>query len=160
MRRAVVADAAALALVHVRTWQTAYQGLFPSEFLGSMQVESRVRWWERFIEGGAEVHVSEADREVIGFCSVGSADDDGWGEVFAIYVHPDHWGEAHGHRLLGAAESSLRDAGFERALLWVLEANVRGRDFYERQGWKRGKPIRIEEIGGVQVTEVRYETDL
>ena len=61
---------------------------------------------------------------------------------------------------LGVGERDLAGAGFEEALLWVLEGNTRARDFYERQGWSKGKPIRLEEIGGRPVTEVRYEKSL
>lgn len=155
-----MADAPRLAFIHMVTWQVAYHGIFPDEFFDSFQSDRRIAWWRRMLGGGASVLVAELDDQVVGYCWVGASDDDGWGEVFSIYVHPDHWGGAHGHHLLRAGASVLRARGFERALLWVLEANQRGRAFYERQGWSRGKPIRVEEIGGVQVTEVRYETDL
>jgi hypothetical protein len=59
--------------------------------------------------------------------------------------------------LLDAAEASMLEAGHERALLWVLNGNTRARSFYERRGWALGKPMRIENIGGTDVTEVRYE---
>lgn len=159
MRRAAVGDAEALAEVHVRSWQAAYAGILPEEFLDNLDRERRVRWWRRFIGDGAMVHVSEADG-VVGFCTAGDSVENGWGEVFAIYVHPEHWGAGHGRQLLMAGESGLAATGHEKALLWVLEANSRGRRFYERQGWTVGRPIRVEEIGGVQVTEVRYEKRL
>lgn len=157
IRRAVVADASALAEVHITTWQVAYGGIFPNDFLESFDQLGREQWWRRTLGDGAVVHVADDDG-VVGFCFVGPADDEGWGEVYAIYVHPDHWGAGHGFELLRAGEASLRDSGFERALLWVLEDNERGRWFYERQGWTLGRPFRVEEIGGTQVTERRYET--
>ncbi len=159
LRWAVPDDAEELADVHVTTWQTAYEDIFPSQFLDALDREARSRWWRRFIERGARVHVAEVDR-VVGFCHPGPSDDEGWGEIFSIYVRPDHWGEGHGQELLRAGEQTLVAGGHHRALLWVLEANARGRHFYERQGWTAGKPIRVEEIGGVQVTELRYEKDL
>lgn len=159
IRYATVDDAAALADVHVATWQTAYAGIFPADYLAGLDRESRARWWHRFIERGAQVHVA-VDGKVVGFCHADSSDEKGWGEIYAIYVHPDHWEEGHGFQLLAAGESRLRNSGHDRALLWVLEGNERGRRFYERNGWAPGKPIRVEEIGGVQVTELRYEKDL
>lgn len=159
VRLASIRDVEALAEIHVRSWQAAYAGIFPEEFLDGLDRERRARWWRRFISDGATVHVSEADG-VVGFCTAGDSDEDGWGEVFAIYVHPEHWGEGHGRELLMAGESGLAAIGHERALLWVLEANSRGRRFYERQGWTVGRPIRVEEIGGIQVTELRYEKRL
>ncbi|HSM45638.1 MAG TPA: GNAT family N-acetyltransferase, partial [Acidimicrobiia bacterium] len=80
--------------------------------------------------------------------------------IYSIYVHPDQWGDGHGHDLLQAGEDTLLAKGFESGLLWVLDANQPARRFYERHGWTVGKPIRVEEIGGVQVTEVRYDKSL
>lgn len=160
IRRAVPDDAARIAMVQIETWQFAYRGLLTDDFLDSLRLEPRTRWWDRFLYGRSTVHVSEADEEVVGFCSVGPSDDAGWGEVFAIYVHPDRWGQGHGRRLIEAGEMSLREAGFGRALLWVLAANHRARSFYEGQGWTLGPRFRVEEIGGVQVSEVSYETGL
>jgi ribosomal protein S18 acetylase RimI-like enzyme len=159
VRWATVGDAADLADVHVTSWQEAYAGIFPDTYLDGLNSDVRAGWWRRQIDGGARVLVSGSDRAV-GFCSFGSSDDEGWGEIFAIYVHPDHWGEGHGYELLVAGEARLAEQGHDRALLWVLEANERGRGFYERQGWMVGKPLRVEEIGGVQVTELRYEKSL
>ncbi len=159
IRWARAEDAADLADVHIETWQVAYEGILPGPFLLGLDRERRRAWWRRTLGEGARVHVA-GDDGVIGFCHAGASHDAGWGEVFAIYVHPSHWGTGVGRDLLGAAEEQLRDDGFERALLWVLEQNVRGCRFYERQGWTRGKPVRIEEIGGAQVTELRYETYL
>ena len=75
-------------------------------------------------------------------------------------MHPDHWGEGHGRLLIRAGEDRLRRLGVRRAMLWVLEANHRARSFYEREGWTLGDPFRLEDIGGNQVGEVRYEIDL
>lgn len=159
VRWAKADDAAELADAHISSWQKAYAHIFPESFLMAMDRTARTRWWRGHIERGANVLVSESDG-VVGFCSFGVSDDEGWGEIYAIYVHPDHWGNGHGYELLRAGEAALAEQSHERALLWVLEANERGRRFYERQGWTVGKPMRVEEIGGVQVTELRYEKDL
>lgn len=158
IRWAVPDDSAGLAEVTVSSWQEAYSGILSAEFLDGLDRPRRATWWRQFLEKGARVNVT--GDPVIGYCHVGDSADSGWGEVFAIYVHPDHWGEGLGLKLFSAGEERLRDLGHDRALLWVLRDNVRAREFYERQGWRAGKPIRIEEIGGVQVTEVRYETEL
>ena len=158
-RWAVPEDAPELADVHVTTWQVAYRGILDESFLLGLDRGAREAWWRRFIAEGARVHVVGEER-VVGFCHATGSADEGWGEVFSIYVHPEWWGSGLGHRLLAAGEDSLRRLGFDRALLWVLERNVRARSFYEGHGWVRGRPIRVEDIGGVQVNEIRYEKDL
>lgn len=146
------------------SWQQAYDGLLPPEFLRALSVESRHEWWGRRLNalenGGAVLIV--ADSEVgapEGFAFIGpcSATE---GELYAIYVDPRRWRAGLGSKLLAAAERMLADGGFEQAILWVLEGNARGRSFYETQGWRPDGALKIEEIGGVQVTELRYRKQI
>ncbi len=161
IREAEPGDAGGMARVHVASWQAAYPGLIDQEFLDSLDIEDRTQSWARILrQPRGTVLLAEAEGVVIGFCAIGPAIDQGWGEVFAIYLDPARWGKGVGRDLLAAGEGALAEWGYRRALLWVLARNTRARAFYERQGWAPGKPIRIEAIGGVDVTEVRYEKTL
>jgi len=161
IRTAEPRDAADLARVHVSSWQAAYRGLIDQAYLDSLELETRIAWWERAVVRVANlISVGVVDGTVEGFCLAGASADEGWGEVYSIYVVPSHWGTGMGRDLLAAGEGALSGAGHERALLWVLEGNTRARQFYKRQGWAIGKPIRIENIGGADLTEVRYEKAL
>lgn len=160
IRLARADDAARLAEVHITSWQHAYRNIFPERFLESLDVARRIDFFSERIGAGDTIFVAEVGDELVAFCWPAASSEEGWGEILSIYAHPDHWGGGHGRALLEAGESHLRERGFERALLWVLDANTRARDFYERQDWKLASPIKIEEIGGVQVTEVRYEKEL
>ncbi len=159
VRPAVVADAAVLADIHVSSWQAIYHGIFEEVFLEGLDREGRADWFEKAVGRGTLI-VVEPDDAPLGFCMYGESHEDGWAEVLSIYVHPDHWGKGHGHRLLRRAEVELASLGFDQVLLWVLDGNERGRHFYERQGWTLGSRIKLEEIGGIQVTQVRYEVFL
>lgn len=161
IRAASQEDAADLARIHVRSWQAAYRGLVDQAFLDSLDVQSRTERWDRILsQVRGRVLVVETSDEIAGFCALGPADQEDWGEIYSIYLAPEHWGVGLGRELLVAGELALSEAGYERALLWVLDGNPRARSFYERQGWELGKPIRIENIGGVDLTEVRYERSL
>ncbi len=162
IRPAVVGDADALGRIHVRSWQVGYKGVFEREFLDGLDIQARADWFRRVISKGTLVLTADFEGDPVGFAMVGPArvGDDDWGEVFSIYVDPDFWGEGYGFRLLTAAEAELSDEGFERGLLWVLGSNTRARLFYERQDWDLSRQIKLEQIGGVQVNEVRYEKDL
>lgn len=160
IRLGALGDEVDLADVHITSWQVAYADMFPPEFLGSLDRGRRRAWWRDFLERGDWVAVAVAER-VIGFCTASlSREDETWGEIPSIYVHPDHWGEGHGRSLIRAGQERLRQLGVTRAMLWVLEANKSARSFYEREGWVVGGPVRLEDIGGHQVGEVRYEIDL
>jgi ribosomal protein S18 acetylase RimI-like enzyme len=152
-------DAEAVARVHVETWQAAYAHVFPREELELLGGERSAR--------RAEMHrrsppiVAEVAGEIVGFVSVGAASDPGSdGELYALYVHPDHWGRGVGRRLITAGEERLLELGHRHAILWVLEDNPRARRFYELAGWKFDGTTRPIEIFGIEVPEVRYEKRL
>lgn len=159
IRLAEVDDALVLADLHIRSWQSAYRHILPPEFLDSLDVAQRTEFWQRLLDGGTEVLVADDD-QVIGFCHAGESNDEGWGEIYSIYVDPDHWGRGVGGGLLAAGQERLVGLGFEDALLWVLEDNESARRFYESRGWVPGKRFHVLEIGGTPVTEVRYEIGL
>lgn len=160
VRRALPGDAGTLGRINVETWQIAYADVFPGEFLSGLDIERRTKWFESAIGEERELWVVPELGEPTGFSLFGESRNSDWAELYAIYVHPDSWGEGYGHRLLSHAELRLADLGFDRVLLWVLEGNDRARRFYERQGWSLGRPVKLEEIGGTKVTEVRYEKEL
>ncbi len=81
------------------------------------------------------------------------------GEVYALYVAPDWWSTGTGRSLMARATAALADAGYERGVLWVLEANARARRFYEKAGWAAdGASNALDGLGGV--IEVRYARPL
>jgi ribosomal protein S18 acetylase RimI-like enzyme len=150
-------DAAAIADVHVLTWQTAYEHLFGAERLAGIGDRRREQWaaWLAEPRVDGEIVVAEEAEGVVGFVWSGeSRDEPGKGELLAIYVLPEAWGSGTGSALMTSALESLR--GFSSATLWVLEDNPRARRFYEREGWILDGGRREEEFLDVTVSEVRY----
>jgi hypothetical protein len=49
---------------------------------------------------------------------------------------------------------------FTTATLWVLEGNVRGRQFYERGGWTHDGRAQMLDFRGTELEELRYRIDL
>jgi ribosomal protein S18 acetylase RimI-like enzyme len=163
VRRARLDDAAAIAEVHVRTWQDAYEHVFGAERLTGVTVEQRLPMWRQILQGADQTaFVAEGDGgNVIGWCTVGpSRDDDADGELWGIYVLSDAWGTGAGTALMAAGIEALRDSGCRAVILWVLEDNPRARRFYEREGWVLDGERKEDEFLGVAVTEVRYRRGL
>jgi GNAT superfamily N-acetyltransferase len=160
-------DARAIAEVHVASWRDAYRGLLPDEYLDTLSVEEREARrlvWFADPEPGSGVLVAEEGGRIVGFASFGpSRDDDasdGVGEVPAIYVDPGAVGAGIGRELFAAATRALRDGGFRRATLWVLEANERARRFYERAGWTWDGAVSTHQFECANEPVVRYAIDL
>ena len=109
---------------------------------------------------GSATFVALVDDEHVGFATVGACDAEaGTGELYAIYVHPSSWGAGAGRALIERAEASLRDAGFPRALLWVLRGNERAERFYRAAGWEHDGE-KEDVFQGATVVELRYRKEL
>lgn len=169
VRRAEPHDAEAIARCHVRSWQAAYRGQVPDRYLDALpsEIERRTAFWERAIRERSsrrqhQLVVVEGDR-VVGFATYGPQeppDDPAVGELYAIYLDPDHWDHGHGRALMHAAERGLSEDGYAAATLWVLGSNARARRFYEIGGWAADGGTKVERRGDVELREVRYRRDL
>lgn len=142
-RRPTPADVRVLAAAHVRAWQAAYAGIMPDAFLRSLSVDAFASRWVAWLAAEpAEALVVETEGRVVGFSFFGPCRDDdveaesAVGEIRAINLDPDFWRRGLGTELLRASLRELRAAGHATAILWVLQENVRGRHFYEAQGWR------------------------
>jgi GNAT superfamily N-acetyltransferase len=165
IRAAHAADAAQIAVVHVRSWQDAYRGLLPQAFLDGLDPAERVGRWERSLAGTdagrTGVLVADADGDLLGFASYSpsrdsDADPGQVGEIDTIYLLPSAWGKGIGRRLMDATLACLARAGFVQATLWVLDSNLRARRFYEAGGWSADGGKKLDESRGFPITQVRY----
>lgn len=160
VRRASPEDAAAIAGIHVRSWQVAYRGLVPDAVLDGLSVQQREAVWRQLLSGGGEptfTLVAERGCDVAGFCSVAapSRDDDARDrtcEVAAVYVEPDAWRTGIGRALLNTALHEVRGDGWNEATLWVLAENDAARAFYDSFGFTLdGAAKRRERTGQPEV---------
>ena len=156
VRAATLDDVPELARVHTESSLVAYEGIAPPDPDG---LARRARNWRNVIEQPQyDAFVAEDDGLVIGVLSVGASEqEEGAGELYAIYVHPEHWGRGAGQALLDTAHEVL-SASYEEAVLTVLVANPRARRFYERNDW-RLYDVRTElHFGGIPIEVAKYRT--
>jgi ribosomal protein S18 acetylase RimI-like enzyme len=165
IRRALPADAKAIAQVHISSWQDAYRDLMPSQFLSGLQatLASREAHWVRSLAlGESTVWVTEVGQQVVGWIAVGASRDEdavqtNAGEVMALYVLAEHWQTGVGLALWKAGLQDLLAQGYERLTLWVLAGNERAIRFYRRAGCvEEAGTERDLERGGVTLVEVKY----
>ena len=164
VRHATSADADAIGRVQVETWRVAYADLLPQETIAAFDVAVRQEMWReglgRTPRPGSAPFVALVDDEVVGFATVGAShSEDGTGELYAIYVDPSRWGTGAGRALMEQAEASMREHGFPKALLWVLEGNEQAERFYRAAGWERDGE-KEDDFQGAMVTQLRYRKQL
>jgi GNAT superfamily N-acetyltransferase len=165
IRDALVDDANAMGHLHVRAWQAAYRGVMPDEYLDGLSADDRVEMWRG--------QISRADRPpllvaaladaVVGFAALGAEQpttSPSCGELYAMNLDPDYWGQGIGRALLHDVNHALIALGYDEAVLWVVPENGRARSLYESDGWSADGGVSTEDILGVTVTDIRYRKSL
>ncbi|WP_444860494.1 GNAT family N-acetyltransferase [Microbacterium oleivorans] len=175
VRRAVPADAAGIAHVHVQAWREAYTGRMPQSILDRLDEERLTRTRAESLEheqlpyGGGDGAPTEGRAaasepgpvatwvavhagEIVGWAVSGPSRDDAPPtprELYAIYVLAAHHGSGAGRALLDAA------IGRGPASLWVLADNPRARAFYARNGFRPDGAAKDDTGWGATISEVR-----
>ncbi len=167
IRKAEPSDAIGIARVHVASWQAAYRGFFPDDFLDNLSVGNRETFWkEAIMLGKSGLLVYEKEGAVLGFASFGeSRDEDAVEgqtcELYAIYFDPEQWGSGYGAELIEGVLSMLKVQGFSEVTLWVLKDNRRAIRFYRKMGFV---PDGVEKVetwrDEIELTESRYRMAL
>ena len=167
VRLAAPRDAKAIAEIHVATWQAAYQGVIPDDFLKAMTVEKRLAYWREAIEfSDPQILVAVDADKVIGFVGFDRSRDVGTkstvGEIWAQYIAPEHWRQGAGLALWDGARDGLKDEGCTQVTLWVLVANDRALQFYEQAaGFKREMAsLRTTAFGSTKLEEIRLKRSI
>ncbi|MFF0343626.1 GNAT family N-acetyltransferase [Kribbella sp. NPDC004875] len=147
----------------VASWRAAFTGLVPQDFLDAMDPSAIASSWADSIAAGrSRIHVAVRHDKGIGYAGVGPERapqaPPTTGELYALFVHPDHWGTGAGRALTDAACDDLRDAECTTVGLWVLEANSRARTFYTRYGFTETAGRTYSSLG--KLPEIRLIRDL
>lgn len=151
IRRAVPNDAKAITTINVTTWKQAYKGLLPDNILAKRNVtEERIEKIKQAIKDKDKIYlVGEYDNNVVGFLIGGKPRDDFpfEYEIISFYVLPQYQKQGIGHALFNEFKKTINNSTF---YLYVLEKNIRGISFYEKNGGKfepaYTKPIPLENV--------------
>jgi ribosomal protein S18 acetylase RimI-like enzyme len=146
IRRAALADAAALAQVHETTWRETYIGLMSEQMLDALTSDARAEAWRRILSGRtgylATTYVAERAGELVAFGSCGDQRDETFaasgygGEIASVYVLKTDQRRGVGRRLMTAMMKDLADRGLSGFTLWVPRQNIPARSLYEQLGGK------------------------
>jgi ribosomal protein S18 acetylase RimI-like enzyme len=112
--------------------------------------------WDKVVLDHAPPNVllvaTDEPGDVVGFTAVHPQE----GEMFLLFVHPEHARCGVGRALLDAAHEALRAAGCREAFLYTHEENERAIAVYEAAGYRRDGSVRESDFRGVHLREPRF----
>ena len=159
---AAVADADAIAALHIESWRSAYRGLLPDDFLDGQVVQDRVELWRRRMPA-PEPHrrlvlKAMSPHALVGFACVLLDAEPAWGALLDnLHVKPALKGQGIGRRLFQEAREWVNTtAPGQRFHLTVIEGNLDARRFYDRLGGAVVERKVIEVIPGTALAVLRY----
>jgi len=163
IRHATIDDIPIMSRVMARSWRAAFPGQLPQDFLDTLQDNYfEPRFHERRTE--CRYLIAEENGDAIGVLAHNKAyaDDSADGEIWLCYVIPEYWSQGIGHQLLSAAKNNLRNMGYTRAYLYVLDTNERARRAYIRAGFVRcpENAVKHHDFHGAKLTDERFVVTL
>ncbi|MEF2093259.1 GNAT family N-acetyltransferase [Bacillus sp. CFBP9009] len=160
IRQATVADAEAIAIVHVDCWRTTYKEIMPSDFLDNLSYEKRKDIWIKNINRDENyVYVAENNEgKIVGFIDGGKRDTnqvENSGDLTAIYILENFQRMGIGKKLIKELFFKFEELGFKTIFVEVLEDNE-SRYFYEAFGAELLKTEKIK-MAGAELNLLVYE---
>ena len=142
IRHAKFGDAEEISLVHDASWRDAYRGVIPGVELERMVARRGADWWHAAIMRGSGLLVMEYNRHIMGYATFGRNRVPSMpysGEIFELYLLPQHQGLGFGRQLFDMTRHELAEHGYLSTIVWALADNDKALSFYGRLG---GQAIR------------------
>jgi ribosomal protein S18 acetylase RimI-like enzyme len=162
LRAATVADADALAALHMKSWRSAYRGSMSDTYLdGPIEAERQAFWRERYRQPRAglwTVIAEDRPGNMLGFLCALLDHDQTWGTLIDnLHVDPNTKGRGIGRLMMRAAAEHLLYALPRRPVyLFVLRDNKPAQAFYDRLGGEPVEAMMKTEPDGSALAVIRY----
>ena len=148
IRPAREGDEALLAAIQTESWRQAFAGILKPEVLEPMTDPQRAKEaYHRLLREktgkGYLLERNGTPQFITWWGPVRDRQEAETAELFCIHSLPDHRREGLGSRMLEFVLQDMRQAGYQKAMLWVFAENQKARRFYEKHGFGAAKEKRI-----------------
>ena len=162
LRHAVPADAEAMAVTVAEGFETyrsfAPDGWEPPDRLEvALALTMRLRrphvraWAAEDAQGVPVGHVTYLPA----FHARHASDEPGLAHLEQLFVRPAHWGTSMARELMAMAVRDAGAGGFTAMRLFTATGQLRGRRFYEREGWSAVGDAWVEPPLDLEIIEYR-----
>ena len=132
IKKADINDAELVGYIHSTAWKQAYNDIFPVNYLEADTPDVRAR---EFRESCRDERIFYfllyEDKTAVGIVKVESE----WNqscEILSIYILEEYRNKRYGKQFIAYLKDTLK---YKKIYLWVLEENMKARQFYESNGF-------------------------
>lgn len=161
-RRATGSDSEVIASLHTESWRDAYRGILPDLYLDGQIFDERTNLWRsRFSSLSSDrflVVLAESFGGPVGFACVLLDEDPQWGPCLDnLHVLPKYRSRGVGQLLFGRSAQWVMSKEPRWSIhLWVFEANVGARRFYDALGREVIEHQKKEVLKGIEISSILY----
>lgn len=140
VRPALFSDLETIVDFHVKIWRETYFEYVSRKIFLKLDHDHRRPFWEKYLnrsETGQQTHIATFDNDTVGLISFGPTTDpafNGSAEIKHLYVDSTRKRAGIGSGLMRLAFFELHHAGFDRAMLSVVQQNEAAQAFYSSIG--------------------------
>lgn len=140
-------------------WRATYQGVLSDSYLAGLSYETREEEWAKRLAHAKVITfvVEDEQGKLLGFASAGPErhrDPAFPGEIYAVYVLPEHQRKGIGKRLVVAIAQALAAAGAHAMIAWVARAGPSAK-FFEAVGAKEYR-AKQDTLGDVELEKIGF----
>ena len=161
IRKAVPGDEQVLAYIQKESWKAAFSGILsPEELARCTDLQKAEQMYHGVLRReGCNMAIELVNDQPHCIAAWGTNRCDMGnevGELICIHSLQNNWAKGYGSAMMEYVLAQLRQAKFDSVILWVFEANIRARRFYEKHGFELTKQKKLAN----GIAERMYKKDL
>lgn len=161
IRTAEKGDEVSLAYIQTESWKAAFKGILADEILDKCtEMEPTIQMYKKLLDAdkgnGYILEVDGRPHCIAWWDRSRTESMSEYAELICIHSLQGNWRKGYGSKMLNRVLYDMKKAGYNRAMLWVFQDNIRARKFYEANGFVTHGMIKPE----IQPEEICYEKQL
>ena len=161
IRTATLYDINTVSCVLATSWKFAYQGIIHDEYLDLLSDSH----WVDFLTTGIKnktifTMVLESEKNIIGVAILNEIKKENTAHLISLYLLPEKMKQGFGHMLYTEIETKIKNMGFVKCTLDVLEHNQHAINFYKAHGFFDTNEKIQTKLGGHEYICKVYEKKL
>lgn len=160
IRKVQVGDANTLAYIQTESWKSAFKNILSKEDLDKYtNIDKAIELYDMLlnenIANGFILTIDENPHCISYWDKSRDEEMEGYAEIICIHSLCDNWGKGYGTKMMNYILEDIKNAGFNKVMLWVFKKNSRARKFYENHGFVLSEKSK-KFSGAIEVMYYKY----